>query len=450
MPRTRRTRRQWRYTPPTHQPSFHSSSSRNRIGESRHEIVDLTNDISELSSHTTVANSGLCVLSEAAAATSQAIAAAPVAMAAATEITESTAATVAAAEATEATVTATVTTTQVMATAATALTTSATSTQAGFDVHSSSTTSTSATRSTLTNTTASSSSSTNRPYVYGYSQYSDGELSIISSTSESEESDSDMSQKSIASENTITKLLEENRNKYIQSAKEGKSKQQVQKRMKNRTETEKLLMAYDSGFSDHQRRVIKQVRVGGVVNCGNKKYEITSIGITPYGSDKISVWGKRRKSTDVGNITTSNINSRLDVNKIRVKRSKLGLKKEREKMKSLSRSRSTTVSDVIGESFNNAREHTIEKKEQTKTRHFKWSYSKAERKCDENLNTVEMEESAKCYLCQNDFRDGYTGNCLCLEKFKTQPAACKECVVLQVMKYKLQYVQCYRCNRKMF
>ena len=134
-----------------------------------------------------------------------------------------------------------------------------------------------------------------RPNNYGNTQDSDRELSINSSASEYEESDSDMSQNSGATDGSITKILEGNRNKYIISAKVGKSKKQVTKRMKEKTKTEGKLMANDSGFSDHQQRVIKQVKRGSIINCGNKIYEVTFIAITPYGSEKVSVWGKRKK-----------------------------------------------------------------------------------------------------------------------------------------------------------
>ena len=112
--------------------------------------------------------------------------------------------------------------------------------------------------------------------MYGINQDSDEDLSIISSTSESEESDSEMSDISQADDVTITNILEGNKKKYINSAKVGKSKKQVTKRMKERTRTEDILKDYDGKFSDQQRHVIKQVKkaVWSVVVTKNMKSHI--------------------------------------------------------------------------------------------------------------------------------------------------------------------------------
>ena len=64
-----------------------------------------------------------------------------------------------------------------------------------------------------------------------------------------------------------------------------------------------------------------------MVCCGNKIYEVTYIGITPYGSDKVSVWGKRKRIHDIENVTTANVNTKLDIDDIRVKRSKKSTRK---------------------------------------------------------------------------------------------------------------------------
>ena len=92
----------------------------------------------------------------------------------------------------------------------------------------------------------------------------------------------------------------------------------------------------------------------------------------------------------------------------------------------------------------------VNKNEEMKKHHPPWCYSISKKKCNEKLKTVKFDEDTECSICYEDCVEGYTGDCTCLEKFKSKPDTCQECVILQVMRYKMQYVLCHRCKQPLF